>query len=275
MSDESSGLGQRAKSLVESAKQSVGAGETPLATKVGGRAEAVEEALKAFGEGDIDRFLEAFSDDVTWSGPKGENFPGAGNHDGRDAVRDAFVGDVKRSFASFGFRPDHFFGAPDADIVVAVGAFTGEGVKGSKGQLDAPAVQMWEFDGDKVVAVDIYTDSADFPGVVTEQEEQEREQEEKEGNGEGESKDSSDSKDSSGETDSSSETKDSDGKDSSETQDSSGEKDSSETRGSAEDSSGEKDSSSETRGSSGDDDSSDSSERDRSDEARSSSSSDG
>jgi ketosteroid isomerase-like protein len=271
MSDESSGLGQRAKSLVESAKQSVGAGETPLATQVGGRAEAVEEALKAFGEGDIDRFLEAFSDDVTWSGPKGDNFPGAGNHDGRDAVRDAFVGDVKRSFASFGFRPDHFFGAPDADIVVAVGAFTGEGIKGSKGQLDAPAVQMWEFDGDKVVAVDIYADSADFPGVVTEQEEQEREQEEKEGDGDGESKDSSDSKDSSEEKDSS-ETKDSDGKDSSETQDASGEKDSSETRGSAEDSSGEKDSSAERRGSSEHDDSS---QRDRSDEARSSSSSDG
>jgi ketosteroid isomerase-like protein len=179
MSDESSGFGQRAKSLVEQAKQSVGAGETPLATKVGGRAEAVEEALKAFGQGDIDRFLEAFSDDVTWSGPKGENFPGAGNHDGRDAIREAFVRDVERSFASFGFRPDHFLGAPDEDIVVAVGAFTGEGVKG-EGQLDAPAVQVWEFDGDKVVAVDIYTDSAAFPGVVTEQEEKEREQEQNE-----------------------------------------------------------------------------------------------
>lgn len=188
MSDESSGFGQRAKSLVEQAKQSVGAGETPLATKVGGRAEAVEEALKAFGQGDIDRFLEAFSDDVTWSGPKGENFPGAGNHDGRDAIREAFVRDVERSFASFGFRPDHFLGAPEEDIVVAVGAFTGEGVKG-EGQLDAPAVQVWEFDGDEVVAVDIYTDSAAFPGVVTEQEqkerEQEQEQEQDEGDGDG------------------------------------------------------------------------------------------
>jgi ketosteroid isomerase-like protein len=187
MSDESSGLGQRAKSLVEQAKQSVGAGETPLATKVGGRAEAVEEALKAFGQGDIDRFLEAFSDDVTWSGPKGENFPGAGNHDGRDAIREAFVRDVERSFASFGFRPDHFLGAPEEDIVVAVGAFTGEGVKG-EGQLDAPAVQVWEFDGDEVVAVDIYTDSAAFPGVVTEEEQKEREQEQEQEEGDGDGK---------------------------------------------------------------------------------------
>src|SRR3954467_7043098 len=211
MADESSGFSRRAKSLVEQAKQTVGAGETPLATEVGSRAEAVEEALKAFGQGEIDRFLAAFSDDVTWSGPKGDDFPGAGNHDGLDAVREAFVGDVKRSFASFGFRPDHFFGAPDADIVVAVGAFTGEGIKGSKGQLDAPAVQMWEFDGDKVVAVDVYADSADFPGVVTEQEEKEREEEEKKEDGDGEeskdSSDSSDEKESSSDEDSS-ETKD-------------------------------------------------------------------
>ena len=176
MSEESSGLGQRAKSLVEQAKQSVGAGETPLATKVGGRAAAMEEAFKAFGEGDIDRFLDAFADDVAWSGPKGEKFPGAGNHEGRDAVREAFVSDIERSFASFGFRPDRLLGAPDADVVIAVGAFTGEGVKGT-GQLDAPAVQVWEFDGDEVVAVEIYADSEAFPGVVTEEEEKEREEE--------------------------------------------------------------------------------------------------
>src|SRR3954449_1952048 len=187
MSDESSWLGQRAKSLVEQAKQSVGAGETPLATKVGGRAAAMEEAFKAFGEGDIDRFLGAFADDVEWSSPKGDKFPGAGNHDGRDAVRAAFVSDIQRSFASFGFRPDRLLGAPDADVVVAVGAFTGEGVRGT-GQLDAPAVQVWEFDGDEVVAVDIYTDSAAFPGVVTEEEQKEREQEQEEEEGDGDGK---------------------------------------------------------------------------------------
>jgi ketosteroid isomerase-like protein len=177
VSDESSGLGQRAKSLVEQAKQSVGAGETPLATKVGGRAAAMEDAFKAFGEGDIDRFLSAFADDVEWSSPKGDKFPGAGNHEGRDAVRAAFVSDIERSFASFGFRPDHLLGAPDADVVVAVGAFTGEGTKGT-GQLDAPAVQVWQFDGDEVVAVEIYADSEAFPGVVTEDEHEEREREE-------------------------------------------------------------------------------------------------
>jgi hypothetical protein len=92
------------------------------------------------------------------------------------------VSDVERSFASFGFRRDRLIGAHDADVVVAVGAFTGEGVKGT-GHLDAPAVQVWEFDGDEVVVVEIYADSEAFPGVVTEDERKEQEREEQ-GDGE-------------------------------------------------------------------------------------------
>ena len=174
MSEESTGMGQRAKSLVEQAKRGVGVGDPPLATETGGRAKGMSEALRAFGEGDIDRFLSAFADDVEWSGPKGEGFPGAGSHQGRDAVREAFVGDAERSYTSFGFSPDRYLETPGENIVVALGAFKGEGIKGS-GQLDAPAVQVWEYDGDEVVFVGIYTDSAAFPGVVTEKEHEERE----------------------------------------------------------------------------------------------------
>jgi ketosteroid isomerase-like protein len=176
MPQESTGLGQRAKSVVSQAKRRAGVGDPPLATEAGGRAEGMSEALRAFGEGDIDRFLNAFADDVEWSGPKGEGFPGAGNHQGRDAIREAFVGDVERSYTSFGFRPERYLESPAENVVVAFGAFTGESVKGN-GQLDAPAVQMWEYDGDEVVFVGIYTDSAEFPGVVTEKEQEEREQE--------------------------------------------------------------------------------------------------
>ena len=141
MSEESKGLGQRAKGLVDQAKRSVGAGGPPAAEDVGGRIGVMQEALRAFGEGDIDRYLEAFDDEVEWTGPKGEKFPGAGNHSGRDAVRDAFVKEAERSYASFGFRPDRYLESQADDFVVAIGAFTGEGVKGS-GVLDAPAVQV-------------------------------------------------------------------------------------------------------------------------------------
>jgi ketosteroid isomerase-like protein len=179
MSEESTGVGQRTKSLVAQAKRKVGVGDPPLVTEAGGRAEGMAEAFTAFGEGDMDRFLSVFSDDVEWSAPKGENFPGAGSHDGREAVREAFVADAKRSYASFGFHPDRYLETPGENLVVALGAFKGEGLKGD-GALDVPAVQVWEFDGDKAVFVGIYTDSAAFPGVVTEQEEKEREEEDDE-----------------------------------------------------------------------------------------------
>src|SRR5215210_5125136 len=149
MTQESGGVGQRAKSLVQQARRSAGVGDPPLATEAGGRAEGMREALRAFGEGDIDRFLEAFAEDVQWSGPKGENFPGAGEHEGRDAVRKAFVEDAKRSYASFGFSPERYLESPAENIVVAFGRFVGEPTQGTR-QLDEPGVQMWEFDGEKV-----------------------------------------------------------------------------------------------------------------------------
>jgi ketosteroid isomerase-like protein len=183
MSQENVGVGQRAKSLVSQAKRRAGVGDAPLVTEAGGRAEGMSEAFRAFGEGDIDRFLDAFADDVQWSAPKGENFPGAGDHEGRDAVREAFIEDAKRSYASFGFRPERYLESPGENLVVAFGAFVGEPTQGTR-QLDEPAVQMWEFDGDKVVFVGIYTDSAGFPGVVTEKEQAEREQEDDNGDDE-------------------------------------------------------------------------------------------
>jgi ketosteroid isomerase-like protein len=132
----------------------------------------VREALRAFGEGEIDRFLEAFAEDVEWVAPKGSNFPGAGTREGRESVRENFVGTVKRSYASFGFEPQRYLEAPEENWVVVLGAFGGEGVKG-KGRFDAPAVQVWEFDGDAVVRIQIYADAESFPPSVSEEEEQE------------------------------------------------------------------------------------------------------
>ncbi len=111
-------------------------------------------------------------------GAQRRELPGGGEHEGRDAIREAFVEDATRSYASFGFRPERYLESPGENVVVAFGAFVGEPAEGTR-QLDEPAVQMWEFDGDKVVFVGIYTDSAGFPGVVTEEEEEEAEREEK------------------------------------------------------------------------------------------------
>src|SRR4051795_3717724 len=163
--------------LVTRAKRRVGA-EQPSAADDDGRVGVVRGALRTFGEGDTDGFLDALKHDVLWEGPEGGHFPGGGEQEGRDAVKTEFIENAGRTFTSFGFKPESFIDADDADAVVVIGQFEGEGVEGAR--LDEPGVQIWEFEGNAVSRVRIYTDSAGFPPVITERREQEMEEEERE-----------------------------------------------------------------------------------------------
>ena len=196
--------------LVTRAKRRVGV-EQPSAADDDGRVGIVRGALRTFGEGDTDGFLDALREDVVWEGPSGGHFPGGGEQLGRDAVRTEFVENAGRTFTSFGFKPESFIDADDANAVVVIGRYEGDGVEGDR--LDEPAVQVWEFQGNAVARVRIFTDSAGFPSVITERrekemEEEEREKEEKEKQEErdddsGEAKASAEDKDDSGDSDAS------------------------------------------------------------------------
>lgn len=169
-----------AQDMVDRAKGAVGRGGPPLATEVGGRVGAVREALQAFGDGDHQRFLSAFGDDVEWIGPRGDNFPGPATQEGRQALEDGFLATVGRSYASFGFKPEQYLQTESEDIVVVLGTFLGEGIKGN-GDLDVPGAQVWEFKGERVSRVRTYTDSASFPPSVDEEEHEKRQRDDAEG----------------------------------------------------------------------------------------------
>ena len=139
--------------------------EKPDAAEEGGQVGVVRGALRAFGEGDHDRFLDALHQEVSWEAPAGKHFPGSGEHSGRDAVQEKYIGDVGRTYTEFGFRPQSFLDT-DEDAVLVIGHFEGKGVEGSN--VDTEAVQIWEFNGNAAVRVCIYADSAAFPEVVTE-----------------------------------------------------------------------------------------------------------
>ena len=156
--------------LVSQAKRRVGA-ETPSAADDDGRVGIVRGVLRSFAEGDMDGFLDALREDVVWEAPNGKHFPGAGSQDGRDAVRKEFVENAERTFTAFGFRPETFVDADDVDAVIVIGRYEGDGVEGDR--LDEPGVQVWEFQGNAVAKIRIFTDTAGFPEVVTERREQE------------------------------------------------------------------------------------------------------
>ena len=170
-------LKEQVSDLATQAKRRVGV-EQPSAADDDGRVGIVRGALRTFGEGNHDEFLDTLREDVVWEAPSGGHFPGGGEQLGRDAVRTEFIENAGRTFTKFGFQPESFIDAEDADAVVVIGQFDGEGVEGAR--LDEPAVQIWEFEGNSVARVRIYTDSAGFPPVITERREQEMEEEERE-----------------------------------------------------------------------------------------------
>jgi ketosteroid isomerase-like protein len=163
--------------LVTRAKRRVGA-EQPSAADDDGRVGIVRGALRTFGEGDTEAFLDALRHDVVWEAPSGGHFPGGGEQLGRDAVKTEFIENAGRTFTSFGFVPESFVDAEDVDAVIVIGRFEGDGVEGDR--VDEPGIQVWEFQGNAVSRVRIFTDSAGFPPVITERREQEMEEQERE-----------------------------------------------------------------------------------------------
>ena len=176
--------------LVTRAKRRVGV-EQPSAADDDGHVGIVRGALREFGEGNMDAFLDALKHDVVWEGPDGGHFPGGGEQIGRDAVKSEFIDNCERTFTEFGFRPESFVDADDVNAVIVIGRFEGDGVEGER--LDEDAVQIWEFEGNAVSRVRIYTDSAGFPPVITERREKELEEKEREEKEKEEQKDSDDS----------------------------------------------------------------------------------
>lgn len=175
MAEDQPGFGERISGAVDRAKEAVGGGGEHQADEAEGRVQVVRELLRRFGDGEHDQFFEVFHEQVEWVAPRGERFPGAGSHSGRDAVREKFTGDVEQGLPAFGFRPDHYLDAEREEWVVTLGNFIGEGASGT---FEAPGVVVWEFDGNKIACVRIYADSEAFPKPVKEDAEAEDDDEE-------------------------------------------------------------------------------------------------
>jgi ketosteroid isomerase-like protein len=151
------GISERTSQVVERLRGAIGAGETPVAKDVEGRTRIVREALRAFGDGDFDRFFGSMDEEVEWRAPEGRKFPGAGTHSGRAAIAEHLLGDVERTYTSFGFRPETYLEPAEEDLVVVLGSFIGEPVDGH--EVHTPGAEVWEFEKGKVSRVRILADS--------------------------------------------------------------------------------------------------------------------
>ena len=151
--------------------------ENPSAADADGNVGTVRGALRAFGQGEFDLFLDALQEDVAWEAPGGD-FPGKAELDGRETLKDKYIGDIGRTYTEFGFVPENYVDTDDGAVIV-VGRFTGEAAEGDA--LDVAGVQIWQFGrSSEAELIRIYADSAAFPELITEQKLREREEAEKE-----------------------------------------------------------------------------------------------
>src|SRR3954468_22923697 len=105
----------QAGEVVTRAKRRFGV-ENPSAADADGNVGTVRGALRAFGEGDFDAFIDALQSDVAWEVPGG-NFPGGSELEGSEAIKDKFIADIGRTYTEFGFVPENFVDTDDGAVI--------------------------------------------------------------------------------------------------------------------------------------------------------------
>jgi ketosteroid isomerase-like protein len=169
------GISDKISDAVDRVKNAATGDDDERGAGIEGQSATVREALKALGEGEVDRFLEALAEDVEWIAPEGSKFPGSGTHRGRDAVRKELFDQIESGFPAFGYRPAHYLEAEEEEMVVTLGSFVGEG---SSGEFDVPGAVVWELEHQSITRVRIHSDSDAFPQPVKEEEKKTKKKEE-------------------------------------------------------------------------------------------------
>src|SRR3954466_11253715 len=124
-----------------------------------GNVDKAKQGDEAFSNGDVQAATENWADDIVWDGG-GQDLPGGGEHQGKDAALDV-LGKAVGAWDEFTLHMDEFVEA--GDTVVALGH---SHVKkdGREGQL--PVVHILRFDGGKVKRFQILTDSHEAAKVL-------------------------------------------------------------------------------------------------------------
>ena len=118
--------------------------------------DALRRGYEAFGQGDMDTVRALWNDDIRWEGPNHPGLPGAGEHDGADAVM-AMLGEIPQHWDEFRVTPDEF--VDGGDTVVVLGHLEGRGKQTGK-DFKVPVVHIWRMRDGKVERAQTLTDTA-------------------------------------------------------------------------------------------------------------------
>jgi uncharacterized protein len=119
-----------------------------------GNVDTIKSGFDAFNRGDIEGVKETWTDDIRWDGTNAEGLPGAGRHEGKDAVVQ-MLGEITEQWEEFQATPDEFFEQDDS--VVVLGHSEGRTKNGK--DVRVPFVHVWRMQDGKGKEVLALTDT--------------------------------------------------------------------------------------------------------------------
>ena len=118
--------------------------------------EKVRGAYEAFARGDLDAAMELAHDDFLWQGTTVDGLPGAGLHEGKDAIR-AMLVSVADEWERFEIAADEY--VDGGDTVVVLGHLEGH-AKPTKKDVRVPIAHVWKLREGKLARVTVLGDTA-------------------------------------------------------------------------------------------------------------------
>jgi uncharacterized protein len=118
--------------------------------------DTLKQGYEAYGRGDIDAAMEAWSDDIQWENPNAKQIPNPGVYQGKDEVR-RLLAEFPEDWEDLSVSPDEFL--EQGDTVVVLGHIEGR-AKETGTEVKFPFVHVWRFDDGQVTRMQNLFDTA-------------------------------------------------------------------------------------------------------------------
>lgn len=117
----------------------------------------------AFASKDVDSVRSLFDPKVEWNAAENFLYADGNPYIGHDAVMNGIFKRLAEDWAEFSVTADEILG--DGNLVIARGRF--RGIFNANGaSVNAQFVQVFQFEGNKIVKVQMYTDTAQFKDTI-------------------------------------------------------------------------------------------------------------
>jgi uncharacterized protein len=117
----------------------------------------------AFARKDLDSVRSLFDPHIEWNAAENFLYADGNPYIGQEAVMNGIFKRVAEDWQEFSLTADEILGA--AGLVIARGRFKGI-FKANGASVDAQFVQVFQFAGDQIAKVQMYTDTASFKDTI-------------------------------------------------------------------------------------------------------------